>query len=448
MKKVMMFAAIFGCVLTNALFGVEDAQKKDLMTASAWNLSKGSDPAGIKVEDNNGTFKMILNPHGKYFSMRTTATPITDELRKNGKIISFKAKNNGVNAYFAILLEFIGADGAILSKKVLYSASPKQKPRDWRQVAKTIAANGDLEIPSKAVAMSIRMAFSPNKGVCEGVMEVADMKLEDTPPADWPKKFTVECGDLKVSFDARTFWNISRIDFKNKQLGTEDIGFYGTVAMFKDIGFIGSGHTENESEVVLSKKLLIDGKEVSTPKDLTKCAQMQLSKKSRLRSLEVTTTVTVKDDRIVESVSIEALKPENLDLIYNFMHPWVLDFSNYIGETTKGEIVTGKFVDDKGFHLNKPVKWSGVYSEKLKMGQVTYLPEVPKDFKFIVKYWDNPNNNYRKHYFQTMQKTELKPGTTYKYKAVLGFYEANIDNWQQTAKELSAKLKESPTVHH
>ena len=68
------------------------------------------------------------------------------------------------------------------------------------------------------------------------------------------------------------------------------------------------------------------------------------------------------------------------------------------------------------------------------IGEVTCLPETAKEFKFIVKYWDNPHNNYRKHYFQTMRKTELKPGSIYKYKAVVRFYEATPDEWMEKAK--------------
>jgi len=81
-----------------------------------------------------------------------------------------------------------------------------------------------------------------------------------------PRSVTVECGDLAVRFESRSFRTLSRGDSRGRRLGTDRFGsHYGNVFHFPGTGFIGSGHTENENEEPLEMSLFLDGKAVANP---------------------------------------------------------------------------------------------------------------------------------------------------------------------------------------
>ena len=73
------------------------------------------------------------------------------------------------------------------------------------------------------------------------------------PNPGWPRQFTAVVGDIEVRFEDRSFWTLYRIDYKGTRLCLDRWGsHYGSVASFPGVGFIGSGHSENEDEQVLS----------------------------------------------------------------------------------------------------------------------------------------------------------------------------------------------------
>ena len=75
---------------------------------------------------------------------------------------------------------------------------------------------------------------------------------------------TLQSGDLTVLMRQATQWTPGRIDFRGNAMTTERSA-YGTVFMYPEIGFIGTGHFENEPEELQSLAFFRDGKEIEAP---------------------------------------------------------------------------------------------------------------------------------------------------------------------------------------
>ena len=397
-----------------------------------------------------GTYKkdgdmLILSPQGKALSIQTK--PLLPQVfnKKNGIQIDFYVKNHGVKAFFAILAEFFDADNKRIKQYIMYATSGNCPPQNWAKKHSSFGPKTKNPIPKNAKSMHIRTAFSPQEKVCSGKIEIAGFKLSATQKdaaMKWPKDILVNSGNLQVRFESRSFWTLYRIEYKGKRIGVDNYGsHYGSVAKFKDIGFIGSGHTENDKEKIKKISVTVDGKKVTIPQAVyPQCKSFSLSKVSMVRSIQLSTVVDIADDKIVETVTVEAIKPEKLDLFYHFMHPWSPTATDYIAETTDGKIIQNTFKGDKGFKIEKPVKWSAVFDATLNTGAVIFLSELPANARFSVKYWDMPPR-YRKHYLQTMNKVELKPGTKYSYRAIVVPFAATPDDWKKQVIAIVKGLK-------
>lgn len=157
-------------------------------------------------------------------------------------------------------------------------------------------------------------------------------------------------------------WTLYRIDYKGTRLCLDRFGsHYGSVANFPGVGFIGSGHTENENEQVLDLKVFVDGKPVPKPESPVRCRSIRLLKKSRIRTLVLTTEIEVRDGRILEDVRLRADKPTPVTLIYHFMHPWTPTATEYLAELSDGTRLEGVFNGDRKQKIDKPTRWSAVY---------------------------------------------------------------------------------------
>ena len=108
---------------------------------------------------------------------------------------------------------------------------------------------------------------------------------------------------LKCGSRAGAFWSLYRIDFRGTRLGLDRWGsHYGSVANFPGVGFVGTGHTENEDEEIVDLELFVDGKPVQEPESSVACEEIQLVKESRIRDLVLNSEIRVCDNRIFEEV--------------------------------------------------------------------------------------------------------------------------------------------------
>lgn len=261
-----------------------------------------------------------------------------------------------------------------------------------------------------------------------------------------------DVGDLQVRFESRSFWTLYRIDYRGQRLCKDYFGsHYGTVVNFPGVGFIGSGHTENrETEQVLSLALEVNGRRVKQPQETYRCRRIRLIKQSQIRDLTLTTTITVRDNRIYEEVAMRALQPTKATVIYHFMHPWVDSMTEFLAVLVDGTKVAGAFDGDGKMKVDMPTRWSAVYEPTLGKGAVTYVLDVPEGKQWRTWYWDKPPS-YRKHYLVTFQNDTVPAGEEFYYRIVTAPFTAELEEWKMKAQmvaDMLRKIRADRVVRH
>lgn len=261
-------------------------------------------------------------------------------------------------------------------------------------------------------------------------------------PSGWPKEIVAEVGDLGIRFESRSFWTLYRIDYKGTRLCLDRFGsHYGSVANFPGVGFIGSGHTENEDEQVLDVRLGVDGKPVEQPAAMVRCDSIRLRKQSRIRTLVLDTDIHVGDNRIIEDVRLRADEAAPVSRIYHFMHPWTNTATEYCAELLDGSRIEGAFNGDKKMKVDKPTRWSAIYDGPSGKGAVTYVLVAPEDGSWRTWYWDI-SDRYRKHYFATFINQTVPAGKESHYRIATVPFEAAADQWKAEAARIAQTCKD------
>ena len=263
------------------------------------------------------------------------------------------------------------------------------------------------------------------------------------PPPQGATSIAAKVGNVAARFDPHKAWNLNRIEFKGVRLGIDKPGaHYGTVFKFPGVGFIGSGHTENETEAIDSIQFFADGKAVSLAKDADLAAtEFRMERRSRVRDFQLKTSIQVKNDRILEQTQFQTSKDVPLDLVYLFMHPWTVTATEYLAGGAGKPEVSGVFADTKGFHVKQDLDWVSEYDAPSGTGLVSRLLKKPESGGATILLWDVPNT-YRKFYLRCFAAKTVPAGFAGTYKLVTGFFEATPEKWKDAARKLAAELAE------
>jgi len=264
--------------------------------------------------------------------------------------------------------------------------------------------------------------------------------------AEIPASIAVRCGNLLVRFDGAKFWTLNRIEYKGTLLGLDYPGsHYGSVVNFPGVGFIGSGHRENEDEKVIALRCFVDGRpaapEAVPGNDPVKTFRM--GRETAIRDLSFVNTVELRDDRIYETVELKSEKEQPVSFIYNFMHPWTLSATSFLAGTDEGKELKGAFTGSEKFVVEEPMDWIAVYDPSSGKGGVSRLLAKPQVGGAEMLLWD-VGRLYRKFYLRSFS-TEGQPipaGFRGEYKLVTGFFEAGEEGWEQSARKLADDLRE------
>lgn len=187
----------------------------------------------------------------------------------------------------------------------------------------------------------------------------------------WPESVELAVGDLGLRLESRSFWTLYRIDYKGDRLGVDQWGsHYGNVFSFREYGFVGSGHRENENERILSLALEVDGKPVERPAPSIRASAVKLVKRSMVRGLEVTDTLEIADNRITETVHVTCRSPERLGYAFFCMYPWATSFTLY---RALDEGTGGSFTDSGEFLLNSPARAVALFNPKFNKGVLSIV---------------------------------------------------------------------------
>jgi hypothetical protein len=255
----------------------------------------------------------------------------------------------------------------------------------------------------------------------------------------YPDSVTIHCGKLNVRLGAATFWNINRIQYDNVLVSVDSRGAYwGTVFMFPGVGFVGSGHTENKDyEKVQDIKIFADGKYISPDSSNAneiKCSEFKMIKHSRVKNITFTYNLVIKSDRIIENCKHDALKDTPLNLMYNFMHPWSSQMTNYYIETASGNAQEGNFKTDNKFPYRGKFSWVALYNNNNHAGVVSKLTKG----NAVLFLWDR--KYYKKTYLCSFIKKTLHSGKAAEYGMVTAFFLSPAGKWHNAAKNIVSKL--------
>lgn len=255
---------------------------------------------------------------------------------------------------------------------------------------------------------------------------------------------TVTCGDVRILLRQASQWTPGRFDYKGHAMTTERSA-YGTVFSFPDVGFIGTGHLENEPEKLQSLLFFADGKEIKNPEATIKCGQFRLERDSRIRGFHLHNTIEIRDNRIYETARVQTDTDIPLKLVYHFMHAWAPTCSQYLAgvDGAPGEEVSGNLKDTeevtRKFYVQKPVDWFAIYepeSEQYAVSRLLSFPEVAKPFSRL---WNVPGT-YRKYYLQSFSDASVPAGFDGTWKMVTTFGSSPLEDWKSEAKSVSQSL--------
>lgn len=256
-------------------------------------------------------------------------------------------------------------------------------------------------------------------------------------------RITVTCGDVTVLLRQASQWTPGRFDYRGHAMTTEKSS-YGTVFMFPEVGFIGTGHLENEPEELRSLAFFVNGKEIPEPVANLLGARFRFERVSRIREFTLSNTIKVENNRIYESAVVRAAKAVPLKLVYHFMHAWRPSATAYLAGVDGGEESGGVFRNEeeaKGFLVNREVDWVAVYDGPSETFAVSRLLEKPAQGGAMAKLWNVPGT-YRKFYLQCFSNETVPAGFAGTWRMVTGFGKGEEGEWKAKAKGLAEELAE------
>lgn len=255
-------------------------------------------------------------------------------------------------------------------------------------------------------------------------------------------RITLKTDQLTVLMRQATQWTPGRIDFLDHPMTTESSA-YGTVFMYPEIGFIGTGHLENEPEELLSLTFIQDGTKVVELSPEISGKKIEVIRESKIRHFRLTNHISLQNSQLIETVTVAAEEATPLKLVYHFMHAWRPSVSGYIAGSDDGEAIAEPLPDgvEKAFHINKAVDWIAVYEPESQQFAVSRLLESPQEVKTTSKIWNVPGT-YRKYYLQAFYNETVPAGFEGTWKMVTTFGEAKEDQWEAKATAFAAKLSE------
>ncbi len=387
-----------------------------------------------------------LHPGGKLLGVETERLAFGRELSPDQAYrVEAQLKHAGLDqGVFAFSMYCFDAQGKSLRQIAFYGLSTRSAAHDWRKVQGTFGPGSRNPLPEGTESVCIRFSFYEAGGDCRGTVAVDDVILQPYDPPQhegWPTEIVAQVGLLEVRFESRSFWTLYRIDYRGTRLCLDRWGsHYGSVVSFPGVGFIGSGHTENEEEQLLDVKLFVDGEPVDEPEPAVRCREIRLERKSRVRDLVLNTEINVEGDRIMETVRMKADKPTPVKLVYHFMHPWTPTATEYYAELLDGTTMEGTFDGDRAQKLDRAVRWSAIYDGPSGKGAITCVLDAPADDDWRTRYWDVPDR-YRKHYLATFLGRTVPADQEFCYRVVTVPFEATHQQWKKEAARVAATCK-------
>jgi hypothetical protein len=269
--------------------------------------------------------------------------------------------------------------------------------------------------------------------------------------AGWPQKVTVTVGDVRTRIDGPKMWTLSGIDFQDRVMASEDSA-YGTVFTIRNVGHLGTAHFldvpgkpgEIEKENVTSIKFFVDGKPVD---DFSKLMELggqsfRMERTSDMRGMQLESSVSLRDDVLIETVHIQATEPMDLQKAHALMYAWTPEAP--VGIFGAGaEIKRRTTFLKEGATVAEAVKdmdWAAVFDPEAGKGSVFVVLQKPSndDVQFLLV--DSPGL-YRKIALYSLIDQVVPVGWQGTYQSAVGFFSATQADWEQKALQRLAELR-------
>ncbi len=269
--------------------------------------------------------------------------------------------------------------------------------------------------------------------------------------ATWPDEVVVDVGDIRTRIDGPKLWTMSGLEYQGEEMATQDSA-YGTVITIRDVGHLGTAHFlevpgkpgEIEKEDVRTLEFFVDEKPVSqfSPKMEVAGKSFRMERTSRIRDLDLHSTVALQDGVVIETERWHALKALDLRVTYPLMYAWTPAATHYAFGDDNGLLRDGVFrkegkSDDGG--REKDARWGAVFNAANGKGSVIYLLRLPEGVETVLQWTDAPTA-YRKFRVMSFVESMVPEGFKGTYQSVVGFFNATEADWKEQATKRAAEL--------
>lgn len=293
------------------------------------------------------------------------------------------------------------------------------------------------------ISLSV-LAFTLLAGVSLHAQDPADQ-------ADWPQKVTVTVGDIRTRIDGPKLWTLSGIDFQDRMMASEESA-YGTVFTIRNVGHLGTAHFldvpgkpgEIEKEDVTSLKFFVDEKPID---DFSKIMELggqsfRMERTSEIRGMELQSSISLRDDVLIETVHIHATQPMDLQKAHAVMYAWTPAATVGIFGNAEGIKRHATFLQE-GATVAEAIKdmdWAAVFDPEAGKGSVFVVLKKPAndDVQFLLV--DSPGL-YRKIALYSLIDQIVPVGWQGTYQSAVGFFSATPADWEQKALQRLGELK-------
>lgn len=273
--------------------------------------------------------------------------------------------------------------------------------------------------------------------------------------ANWPQKVVITVGDLRTRIDGPKLWTLSGIDFQDTMMATEDSA-YGTVLTIRNVGHLGTAHFldvpgkpgQVEKEQVTSLQLFVDDKPVGdwTPTMNLAGKSFRMERKSKIRALDLESSVAIHDGVLIETAHLHATGPIDLRVAYPWMYAFTPQAATYVFGDKDGIRQRGKFLTE-GKAVSQVVKnanWMAAFNPASGKGSVCCFLEHPPMAEGSFLLVDAPGS-YRKVAAYSLVDTIVPEGFDGTYQSALGFFKATESDWEEQALRRVAQIQAMKT---
>lgn len=269
----------------------------------------------------------------------------------------------------------------------------------------------------------------------------------------WPEQFVVEVGDIRTRINGPKMWTLSGIDFRNSVMATEDSA-YGSVLVIRGAGLLGTAHFldvpgrpgEVEKENVSSLTWMIDDKPVESLPPSMKLTgnSFRLQRESSIRSVRLSTTITLERDLLTETIHFKADNSLDLQCVYPWMYAWNKDASAYIFGDNRSVVKRGDFrkSGDVKTEIIKDATWMAVYNAESKLGSVCCSLQHPSNTDLWFLLIDAPEA-YRKIIGYSLEDKIIDSTFSGTYQVAVSFFSADSGEWESVAIEQATQIRRS-----